>query len=460
MAALCAVPASAQDDNGGNGSGPVTVQTGNGQPTTVVVQPQTTTTTTTTNVPPPGYPAPGTDINAGLPSSSTPVSNTNGPGDSFDLNQGSSGGGTVYGGKNSSAVISAARPVSVPEIHTVRRGDTLWDLCGTYYNNPWNWPKVWSYNPQIQNPHWIYPGDQIRMRQPGSSGAPGAEQRSTLASLHGLTGQNGGGAGGPGGGSGGVSPQTVFLRDQGYIDDPAKDTWGDIVGSREDQMLLSSGNHVYMQLKPGKSVSPGQLLTIYRPVRQPKNVKGARRPPGQIVAIKGTVKVDQWDPKKRIARGTITESLDVIERGAKVGPVGRRFDVVQPKVNDKTVWARVLTGVYPHIYLGQNQVAFIDKGSEDGLSPGNRLFVVRRGDAWRRSLKTASDSARQRVRMDDPRTAPIERTPTEGNEKNFPEEVIGELRVLRTRRYSSVCMVTVSHREIVPGDRAVARKGY
>ncbi len=456
-AALVAPSALAQQTGGdSNGSGPVTVGTGTGQPTTIVVQPSTT--TTTTNVPPPGYPAPGTDVNAGLPSSSRPVTNTNASGDSFDLNQGSSSGGTVYGNKNGSGVISMARPSGrVPEIHTVRRGDTLWDLCGTYYNNPYDWPKVWSYNPQIQNPHWIYPGDQIRMRQPGS------EKRSTLASLHGLTGQGpfGSGAGGQGqGASGNVPSQTVFLRDQGFIADPAKDTWGDIVGSREDQMLLSSGNHVYMRLKPGKKVAPGQLLTIYRPVRQPKNIKGARRPPGQIIAIKGTVKVDQWDPKTRVARGVITESLDVIERGAKVGPVGRRFDVVEPKVNDKTVWARVLTSVYPHIYLGQNQVAFIDKGSEDGLKPGNRLFVVRRGDAWRRSLKTASDSARQRVRMDDPRTAPIERTPTEGNEKQFPEEVIGELRVLRTRRYSSICLVTVSHREIVPGDRAVARKGY
>jgi len=456
-AALCAAPALAQqgggDSNGsGSGSGPVTVGTGNGQPTTIVVQPSTTTTTST--VPPPGYPAPGTDINAGLPSSSRPVNSTS-QGDSFDLGQESSGGGTVYGGKNSSAIING-KSVTVPEIHTVRRGNTLWDLCGTYYNNPWNWPKVWSYNPQIQNPHWIYPGDQVRMRPPGSA------SRSTLASLHGLMGQGPNGAGGPGGGAGtsGVPSQTVFLRDKGYIDDPSKDTWGNIVGSREDQMLLSSGNHVYMQLKPGKKVAPGQLLTIYRPVRQPKNLEGARRPPGEIIAIKGTVKVDEWDPENRVARGVITESLDVIERGAKVGPVGRRFDVVQPKVNDKTVWARVLTSVYPHIYLGQNQVAFIDKGSEDGLAPGNRLFVVRRGDAWRRSLKTASDSARQRVRMDDPGTAPIERTPTAGNEKDFPEEVIGELRVLRTRRYSSICLVTVSHREIVPGDGAVARKGY
>ena len=49
----------------------------------------------------------------------------------------------------------------VPEVYTVEKGDTLWDLCQRFLNNPWYWPKVWSYNPRITNPHWIYPGDEV-----------------------------------------------------------------------------------------------------------------------------------------------------------------------------------------------------------------------------------------------------------------------------------------------------------
>src|SRR5205085_9844333 len=51
----------------------------------------------------------------------------------------------------------------VPDLHVVRKGDTLWDICFYYFNDPWQWPKVWSYNPQITNPHWIYPGDLVRL---------------------------------------------------------------------------------------------------------------------------------------------------------------------------------------------------------------------------------------------------------------------------------------------------------
>jgi hypothetical protein len=46
--------------------------------------------------------------------------------------------------------------------HTVERGDTLWDLSRKFLGSPWYWPKVWSYNPDIANPHWIYPGNMVR----------------------------------------------------------------------------------------------------------------------------------------------------------------------------------------------------------------------------------------------------------------------------------------------------------
>jgi nucleoid-associated protein YgaU len=49
----------------------------------------------------------------------------------------------------------------------VKKGDTLWDICDGYFGNPWQWPRVWSYNPDILNPHWIFPGDVVRLRAPG-----------------------------------------------------------------------------------------------------------------------------------------------------------------------------------------------------------------------------------------------------------------------------------------------------
>lgn len=380
------------------------------------------------SLPPAGY-----DPNGYLPSSSRATGDVSRSQDGFDLAPRAEGGGSVRGSAGGSFVLEGH---VTPEGHTVRRGDTLWEISSRYYQNPYQWPEVWAHNPQIQNPHWIYPGDRIRLRAPGE-----APTRGSVGHMH------------PGAR---VEAQTIFLRDVGWVDDKKDDTWGELVGSPEDKMLLSDGDDVYLQLDDGHDAKVGDRLTLFRPIRtvESKNAKG------ELVSIRGTARIERYNPKTRMARAHIVEALDVIERGAKVGPVVRQLDKgVKPTPSAEDLEARILASIYPYQLFGQHQVLFIDKGDKEGVKLGQRFFAVRRGDRWAQSAKGAGPMGLQRPRVEDDRAAQVDPMRVGVDEDLLPDETYAELRVVRLRDHTATAVVVASRHEVERNARLVARKG-
>ncbi|MDP8999399.1 MAG: LysM peptidoglycan-binding domain-containing protein [Myxococcota bacterium] len=365
--------------------------------------------------------------------------------DSFDLGAGRSSG-VAHGDERSPIFIGGPTYSGgeTPQSHAVRHGDTLWAICDYYFKNPYQWPRLWSYNPQIKNPNWIYPGDEVRLKE----GAPtDAATGGTTPLLYNQGSMNLVDR------RRRVPSDTIFLRDQGWIRDASDEVWGDVRGAAADKMFLSDTDEVYLHVDSGHDVHIGQELTIFKPVHPSSTT-------GTIVLIVGTARVDQWNSRDRVARAQLVESLDVIERGARIGPLARRFVIVPPLRNEIEVQAHVLASVNPHEFYGQNQVVFIDRGESSGIKLGNRFFVVRRGDPWRQSL--VHPTAGLRVSADDEKPMPpMEKTPgSRRDDRNDPDEVVAELRVVALKKDTATCVMTQSTVEIERGDLAVARKGY
>jgi LysM domain len=344
------------------------------------------------------------------------------------------------------------------DVHVVQEGDTLWDISDKYFGDPYHWPELWSFNPEITNPHWIYPLDQVRLttetfqvdqaeaqaqaaaapQGEAAKAAPGVfvEPKQTsfteLAPRVTISPKM-------------LHPQTVFLRDEGYLDDDAIKASAQIIGGNEEQMFLSNSDEVYLKFKQGQSVQPGQQFTVYRQIYERERDPGEK---GTLVRILGTVLVRSYDAKNAVARGLITESMEPIERGMFVTHMDRRFDIVPPQRNESNVVAHIIATTQPRKLVYSNQVAFLDVGEGHGIKPGNRFFAVRRGDNWMDVL--------QRPPMDMGNIVDI----PEYNKDQLPKEVVAELRVIKVRKKVTIALITRSDTDLVQGETVEMRQGF
>lgn len=317
----------------------------------------------------------------------------------------------------------------VPETHVVRTGDTLWDITWFYFNNPFDWPRVWSFNPEISNPHWIYPGDQVRLyaagEAPVTTAAPGLGQPDV---------EPGTGAQEP------AAPAAVggfSLRQLAFVDQQNLRFAAVVDGSTEEKLLLSAGDSIYLTYPEGRPPKVGTRYSIYRPRKVIKHPNTGKKV-GAYVRVIGELEIVSVKKGKR-ARAIITDSTAVIERGAAVGPLQRQFKKIEPTVPAVDLQATIVDQLFADELIGARQVVVLDRGSNHKLAKGNRLYVVRRGDAY--------------VDLGGKPTS------TGQDDRRYPARAIGEVIVVQVGKNTSLALVTRSVQEIGVGDHVLMRKG-
>jgi hypothetical protein len=290
---------------------------------------------------------------------------------------------------------------NAPESYVVKRGDTLWGIAKVFLRDPWFWPEIWQVNPQIQNPHLIYPGDTLRLvyihgrpalvlqrgdaarvvpriRSQPLEGAVTAIPYATVAAF--------------------MSKPTVLAKEQ-IREAPY------VLSTRDMHVVMSDGDTLYARGFSG----PVELGTHYNVVR----IGDALRDPddnrllGYDGIFTGAGHVTRvGDPATLI----MTESARETLAGDKLfaGGVDVPLDFVPSAPKVKTI-GRIISVSNGVTIIGQYEVVVINRGAADGLAPGNVLAVYHAGDVIRDTVNRGFLNGMTRL------AAPKVRLPDERN---------------------------------------------
>ena len=353
-----------------------------------------------------------------------------------------------------------------PDEYTIQKGDTLWDLSQKFLNNPWYWPKIWSLNPAIENPHWIYPGNRLKI-VPGEGGAqaPAQVQAEGEAAPAGQAGQAEQAAEGetrPPVGSadfevvkknsresiasnnsvsvsgklGFTPPPYVMVRATGLVTPDEMQNAGSLAASFEEKEMLTTYDTAYVRYKGEAPVKPGDKVLLFRPdgdvVHPLTHQKIASQTKTVATAKVLTVRGD-------LATVSIGQVWEEIGRGDMVRPWSPQEKRVAPRPNKTEVSGVLVAAVNPGLStFGEYNEIFIDKGSADGVEEGNTFAVVRKGDGLSNQLVTKSMAEGEGGKL--------------ASKEKTPDENVGLLLVVATKDHLSTAIVIKSVRELQAGD--------
>jgi LysM domain len=336
-----------------------------------------------------------------------------------------------------------AKDQSAGTTHTVVRGDTLWDLSQTYLGSPWYWPKVWSYNPQIANPHWIYPGNLVRFF-PGTGEEPAGQVEIEIEPGSGTAGEGDIEAVEP------VEEERVLMLGPrpyqprgrevvprvGFVTEEEVARTGTLSKSSAETEMLSTGNIVYLQFRDRSQAVVGKDFTIFRTDRKVYHPRSGKFL-GYMTLLLGQARILPGSSQDYV-RAQLTFAYDSMYRGDLVGQAGepRHFTVsLVANTNTQDLEGAVVASMDPYITVnGERDEIVVDLGAAEGVQRGNSFTIIRQADPNDQGVDPAANQ--------DPK---------------LPIEDLGLCVAVEVKQHTTTCVLLRTVREIVAGDRMVLR---
>jgi LysM domain len=268
----------------------------------------------------------------------------------------------------------AALNPSAPKNYVVRRGDTLWGIANTFLRDPWLWPEIWYINPDIHNPHRIFPGDNVRL-------ALSADGRTSLEIVRG-----GGGSAArlepmlrsvPLEGPIATIPYSLiaaFLSRPGVLTGDEVKAAPYVVALRDDHQIAGAGHDLYIKKLDGETGARYSVMHIDEPLKDPQS----GRKLGYLAIYTGTAQLTRPGD---VAKVRLTDSArETLDGDVLIAEETSPTNDFAPHGPSQPVDGRIIAVVDNVLVAGQYEVVAVNRGSADGLDRGAVLTVDLAGD--------------------------------------------------------------------------------
>jgi len=325
---------------------------------------------------------------------------------------------------------SALKPTA-PKSYVVRRGDTLWGIANTFLRDPWLWPEIWYINPDIHNPHRIYPGDNVRLALRGDGRTSieivrgGAGSAARLEPMLRSVPLEGPIATIP------YSQIAAFLSRPGVLSGDEVKAAPYVLALRDNHQIAGAGYDLYVKKLDGETGARYSVMHIDEPLKDPQS----GRKLGYLAIYTGTAQLTR---PGNVAKVMLTESArETLQGDVLIAEEMSPTNDFAPHGPAQPIDGRIIAVVDNVLLAGQYEVVALNRGSQDGLDRGTVLTVDLAGD-------TISDTC---AKIDGESTC---WTP---HSVRLPDESSGTLLVFKTYERMSYALIFSDTVPINIGDR-------